>query len=209
MCRDQGEEERRSKAGSSSLRLEAEALSLVNDPRIARFYEILTYGKSEFIVMEYVPGATLADLLRTGPLPINEVLRLGSQLLRGLAAAHAARVLHRDIKPGNVKITSSGHLKILDFGLAKLFFDSGEMVSDITGSHLLGRHRIQPPSGGSVALSISARISFPQAQCFTKWQLRVGRSRGPTYHISWRRFSSRSVRPLRACIHSCLKRSRP
>ena len=126
------------KTGPCRLRLEAEALSRVNDRRIARFYELLTYSRSEFIVMEFVPGATLADLLKTGPLPTDEVLRLGSQMLRGLAAAHAARVLHRDIKPGNVKVTSSGQLKILDFGLAKFLPDAGEMVSDLTGFHLFG-----------------------------------------------------------------------
>ena len=114
------------KTGPCPFRLEAEALSRVNDSRIVRFYELLTYRRSEFIVMEFVPGATLADLLKASPLPTDEVLRLGSQMLRGLAAVHAARVLHRDIKPGNLKITSSGQLKILDFGLAKFLPDAGE-----------------------------------------------------------------------------------
>lgn len=120
------------------LRQEAQALSRLNDPRIAHLYELLTHGRREFIVMEFVPGVTLAELLKAGPLPVDEVIWLGTQLLRGLAAAHAARVLHRDIKPGNIKVTSSGELKILDFGLAKLLPGAGETVSDVTGFHLFG-----------------------------------------------------------------------
>ena len=167
------------KTGPYRFRLEAEALSRVNDSRIVRFYELLTYSRSEFIVMEFVPGATLADLLKTGPLSTDEVLRLGSQMLRGLAAAHAARVLHRDIKPGNVKITSSGQLKILDFGLAKFLPDAGERVSDETGFHLFGTAPYTAPerwlgdpvdqradifSAGAVLYEMATgRRAFPQA----------------------------------------------
>jgi len=169
------------KTGPCSLRLEAEALSRVNDCRVARFYELLTYSRSDFIVMEFVPGATLADLLKAGPLPTDEVLRLGSQMLRGLAAAHAARVLHCDIKPGNVKVTSSGQLKILDFGLATFLgrAESAEDVSEETGFHLYGTAPYTAPerwlgdpvdqradlfSAGAVLYEIATgRRAFPQA----------------------------------------------
>jgi serine/threonine protein kinase len=70
--------------------------------------------------MELVPGATLKEILAAGPLPFEEVLRLGSQMIEGLAAAHAAHIVHCDIKPTNIKVTTEGELKILDFGLARL-----------------------------------------------------------------------------------------
>jgi serine/threonine protein kinase len=99
---------------------EARVLSRLNHPHVASIYDFLTHGSRDFIVMEFVPGATLRDILAGGPLPSCEVLRLGAQIARGLAAAHAANIVHRDIKPANLKITSSGELKILDFGVAKL-----------------------------------------------------------------------------------------
>jgi len=99
---------------------EARALSRMNHPHVAGVYDFVTQGERDFMVMEYVPGATLQEILAGGPLPPPEVLRLGSQLARGLAASHAANVVHCDIKPGNLKITSSGELKILDFGVARL-----------------------------------------------------------------------------------------
>jgi serine/threonine protein kinase len=161
------------------LRLEAQALSRVNDSRIARFYEFLICGRREFIVMEFVPGATLADLLKAGPLPVGEVIRLGSHMLRGLTAAHAARVLHCDIKPGNLKVTSSGELKILDFGLAKFLPDGDKPVSDVTGFHLFGTPPYTAPerwlgeavdqradifSAGAVLYEMATgRRAFPQA----------------------------------------------
>ena len=112
-CQQQPVERRR-------LILEARALSRLNHQHIAGVYDFLTEGGRDFMVMEFVSGATLRDILAGGPLPPAEVVRLGAQLARGLAAAHAANVVHCDVKPGNIKITSSGELKILDFGLATL-----------------------------------------------------------------------------------------
>jgi len=108
------------KAARGRLMFEARVLSLVNHPHIARVYDYVTQRGRDFIVMEYVPGATLRDVLAGGPLPAPEVLRLGAQLADGLAAAHAVNVVHCDVKPANIKITSAGELKILDFGIAKL-----------------------------------------------------------------------------------------
>jgi serine/threonine protein kinase len=118
-------------AARGGLIAEARALSLLNHPHVAGIYDFVTHGRRDFLVMEFVAGATLRDVLAGGPLPSWEVVRLGSQIARGLAAAHAANIVHHDIKPSNLKITSSGELKILDFGVARLM-PSGVLLDNTT-----------------------------------------------------------------------------
>ena len=102
-------------------RNEAFSLSKLNHPNIATIHDFDTQQGVDFLVMEYIPGITLSENLAARPLPEKEVLRLGVQLAEGLAAAHDHGVVHRDLKPGNLRVTSDGRLKILDFGLAKLW----------------------------------------------------------------------------------------
>ena len=121
------------------LEAEARALSRLSHPHIAAIYDLLSEPDSDFIVMEFVAGATLKELLMNGPLPFPEVLRLGKQMMQGLAAAHHAQLVHRDIKPANLKVTPAGELKILDFGLAQLLPSASgtKPSSDLTTrSHL-------------------------------------------------------------------------
>jgi serine/threonine protein kinase/tetratricopeptide (TPR) repeat protein len=99
---------------------EALILSQLNHPNVATIYDFDTQRGVDFLVMEYIPGITLSEKVAAGPLPEKEVLRLGVQLAEGLAAAHEQGVIHRDLKPGNVRVTADGRVKILDFGLAKL-----------------------------------------------------------------------------------------
>ena len=101
------------------LRKEAEALSKLNHPNIEMLLEFDTVGDVEFLVVEYVVGENLSDMITRGSLAEKEIARLGVQLAEGLAAAHAKKVVHRDLKPGNLRVTSDGRLKILDFGIAK------------------------------------------------------------------------------------------
>jgi len=90
-------------------------------PNIVTIFDSGTHDGSAFIVMELLPGPTLAQYVADrGPLPEVEAVRLGSQIAAGLAAAHRAGVIHRDIKPSNLMFSSSGLLKILDFGIARL-----------------------------------------------------------------------------------------
>jgi serine/threonine protein kinase len=99
---------------------EARALSRLSHSHVAAIYDFVTDECRDYIVMEFVPGATLKELLTGGPLPFADVTRLGIQLMSGLAAAHTVRLVHCDIKPANLKVTAAGELKILDFGLAQL-----------------------------------------------------------------------------------------
>ena len=107
-------------AARKLFRREALALSKLNHPNIATIHDFDTEQDVDFLVMEYIPGITLSDKLAAGPLPEKEVLRLGVQLAEGLSAAQEQGVVHRDLKPGNLRLTPDGRLKILDFGLAKL-----------------------------------------------------------------------------------------
>jgi len=99
---------------------EAMAASALNHPNIITIHEISSEGETEFIVMEYVRGVTLAALMKNRPLRTEEALHFAVQIADALGKAHAAGVIHRDIKPGNVMITDDGLIKVVDFGVAKL-----------------------------------------------------------------------------------------
>jgi tetratricopeptide (TPR) repeat protein/TolB-like protein len=119
-------------AARRQFRKEALALAKLNHPNIETVFEFSTQGEVDFLAMELIPGSSLGERLKTGPLAEKEVLRLGMQLAEGLAAAHDQGVIHRDLKPGNLFITPDGRLKVLDFGLAKLLH--AEPAGDLTRS---------------------------------------------------------------------------
>ena len=98
---------------------EARTLCRLNHPNIATLYDFGEEGGVDYLVMELIAGTTLQELLTSGPLPVAQIASFGTQLARALAAAHEAGIVHRDLKPGNVMITPEGHVKVLDFGLAK------------------------------------------------------------------------------------------
>jgi tetratricopeptide (TPR) repeat protein len=107
-------------AARKRFRREALALSRLSHPNIATVFDFATQDGIDFLAMEFVRGNSLNQLLRSGPFPGDEVLRVGAQLAEGLSAAHAQGVIHRDLKPANLALTEDGHLKILDFGIAAL-----------------------------------------------------------------------------------------
>src|SRR6476660_7418250 len=106
------------------LRHEAMAVAALDHPYICKIFEIGEDAAALFLVMEYVPGDTLDRRLATGRLPAAEALRLGGEIAEALEEAHARRFLHRDLKPANITVTPSGHVKVMDFGLARRVEDT-------------------------------------------------------------------------------------
>jgi serine/threonine protein kinase len=114
---------------------EARAASALNHPNIVSIYDIGTEGGLSFIVSELVDGETLARLIQRGPLPLRKLIEVSTQICEGLAAAHAAGVIHRDLKPGNIMLTGDGRVKILDFGLARQDRAHGVENTTMEASH--------------------------------------------------------------------------
>ena len=98
---------------------EAQILASLNHPHIAQVFGLEQSQGSSCIVMELVEGDTLADRLQAGPMPLDEVKSIAAQLADALSAAHERGIVHRDLKPANIKLSSTGAVKVLDFGLAK------------------------------------------------------------------------------------------
>jgi serine/threonine protein kinase len=110
-------------------RKEAIALSKLNHANIATVFDFDRHEDIDFIAMEYIPGKTLSEIESGQELDVDRVIDFGLQLAQGLAAAHRQGVIHRDLKPGNIRITPDCRLKILDFGLAKFFQHDDPKVS--------------------------------------------------------------------------------
>jgi len=97
---------------------EARAISSLSHPNICHLYDVGEQDGTSFLVMEYLEGEPLADRLRKGPLSLDQVLKVGTEICKGLEKAHRGGVVHRDLKPGNIMLTKNG-AKLMDFGLAK------------------------------------------------------------------------------------------
>jgi DNA-binding CsgD family transcriptional regulator len=118
--------------GLARFEREARTLAALNHPHIAQIYGIEGDGDTRALVMELVEGPTLADRLAPGPLPVEECVTIARQVADALEAAHEAGVIHRDVKPANIKVRADGVVKVLDFGLAKTAEDRAH--ADLTRS---------------------------------------------------------------------------
>jgi len=108
-----------SSTAQARFKREAKLLASLNHPNIAVIHEIVEEKKSGYLILEYIPGETLAERIAREPLNLEEALSIGQQIAEAVSAAHDKGVIHRDLKPGNIKITPDGRVKVLDFGLAK------------------------------------------------------------------------------------------
>jgi serine/threonine protein kinase/Tol biopolymer transport system component len=117
---------------------EARTISSLNHPNICQLHDVGKQNGLRYLVMELLEGETLAERLRRGPLPLEQVLRYGSEITEALYAAHRRGVVHRDLKPGNAMLTKSG-AKLMDFGLAKGVIPptpvSAGLTATLTSSH--------------------------------------------------------------------------
>src|SRR5581483_8235677 len=99
----------------------AHAASGLNHPNICTVYDVSEHENRPFLVLELLEGETLQDRIQRGPLSIDEILDFGIQICDSLDAAHQKGIIHRDIKPANIFLTARGQVKVLDFGVAKLY----------------------------------------------------------------------------------------
>ncbi|MBW3547376.1 MAG: serine/threonine protein kinase [Actinobacteria bacterium] len=120
---------------------EARSAARLSHPNVVAVFDTGEHEGIPYIVMELLPGPSLADLIAKGPLDVEEVRRIGVQVLAALDAAHAAGLIHRDIKPANVLLATDGTAKVADFGIAK----SAEAQTHTATGMLLGTAAYVPP----------------------------------------------------------------
>jgi serine/threonine protein kinase len=138
---------------------EAKVLASLNHPNIASIYGLEDSGATHALVMELVEGLTLADRLRSGPIPIDDALLIARQICEALEYAHERGIVHRDLKPANVKLTKDDAVKVLDFGLAKAAEGDAASV-DIATSPTIGQMATQ----AGVLLGTPAYMAPEQAR---------------------------------------------
>ncbi len=138
---------------------EARLLAALNHPNIAAIYGLEQADGRRFLVLELVPGNTLAERIAAGPLPVEETLEIERQVAEALEAAHGRGIIHRDLKPANIKVTPEGKVKVLDFGLAKAFGPDAEanLSKSPTATYRT--------AGEGVILGTAAYMSPEQARC--------------------------------------------
>jgi len=139
---------------------EAKVLASLNHPHIAAIYGFEEANAVRFLVLELVEGETLADRLKTGPLPVDEALSVCKQIAEAVETAHEQGVIHRDLKPANVKITPDGAVKVLDFGLAKAMAAEDRSTTEIVNSPTITADYTRP----GVILGTAAYMSPEQAR---------------------------------------------
>ena len=138
---------------------EAKVLASLNHPNIAAIYGLEQSGSTHYLVLELVPGETLAERISRGPIPWEEALEIAAKIAEALEEAHEQGVVHRDLKPANVMLTPDGKVKVLDFGLAKAFAGD-DAAQELSQSPTISRHQ----TAAGVILGTAAYMSPEQAR---------------------------------------------
>ena len=140
---------------------EAQTLAALNHPNIAIIHGVEDIGADCALVMELVDGSTLAELLARGRLPSEDARNIAVQMADALEAAHESGVIHRDLKPANIKVRRDGTVKILDFGLAKVFGGPEDNLAQLANSPTVTSPMM---TGAGVVLGTAAYMSPEQAR---------------------------------------------
>ena len=138
---------------------EAEVLASLNHPNIAAIHDLVEANGCKYLVLELVEGATLADRIASGTVPVQEALNIALQICEALAAAHEKGIIHRDLKPANIKLKPDGKVKVLDFGLAKAIEEDKAAVPNSNSPTLSALQ-----TAGGVILGTPAYMSPEQAR---------------------------------------------
>ncbi len=145
---------------------EARSVSSLNHAHICQLYDVGSQSGTEYLVMEYLEGETLAERLRKGPLPLHELLKTGMEIAEALEVAHRAGIIHRDLKPRNIMLTKAG-AKLTDFGLAKPAAISGAVTAPL----LSAAHPMYDvsPDGQHFAVLTADRAKSTSITLLTNW----------------------------------------
>jgi len=131
--------------------LEARAAGALNHPNVLAVFDVGEHGGAPYLVTELLEGETLRERMGAGAMPVRRAVEVGTQIARGLAAAHEKGIVHRDLKPENVFLTRDGHVKILDFGLAKI---AAPTLAD------QGKTLTTPPGGATGAGVVLGTVGY-------------------------------------------------
>ena len=204
---------------------EARTIASLNHPHICTLFDVGHSGRFDYLVMEYLEGETLTDLLRRGPLSVDATRRYAAEMIDALDAAHRTGVVHRDLKPGNVMITDSG-AKLLDFGIATMIAHEGigSLAADIahgtqqgtvlgTAGYMSpeqarGQRWTREPTSGRSAVSCSR--CWLVARCLREIpspiRSRVCSSESPSGRFCPRTTPRALIRLMRRCLERDLSR---
>jgi eukaryotic-like serine/threonine-protein kinase len=143
---------------------EARTLAQLNHANLAGIHGVEEQDGAKYLVLEYVEGETLADMLDRGPLPVDEAVELAVQIAAGVEAAHEAGVIHRDLKPANIIVTSDGQAKVLDFGLARTGEPQGSSSGGLDSPTMTSPAIQHSPTIAGAILGTAAYMSPEQAR---------------------------------------------